>query len=415
VKVVRGYKTELDLNNEQRTACLKHAGASRFTYNWGLARSKEVYRETGKRPTAIDLHRELNTRKQTEYPWMYETSKCAPQEALRDLEKAYQHFFRRVKLKKQGLWRGKLGFPRFKKKSQAIGSFRLTGAIKVFSDAVHLPRLGRLRLHEHDFIPTNGKILSATVSEQAGRWFVSVQMEVEQEQLTSTATSAIGVDLGIKTLATMSDGRTVDNPRALKHAQKRLRRFERQKSRRKLGGKNRKKTGKKLAKQHARVATIRQAATHTLTTYLCKNHALVGIEDLHVNGMLKNHKLAQAISDSNFGEIRRQLEYKASWYGVHLVVIDRFSPSSKTCSACGWIDENQDLSDRVFNCHECWLVIDRDLNAALNILNEALRTTGSFSESYAYGQGSSGSVNGHRETTLVEVGTNHLCGLSTNV
>lgn len=415
MKVVRGYKTELDLNNEQRTACVKHAGASRFAYNWGLARSQEAYHATGKRPTAIDLHKQLNALKPSEFPWLYETSKCAPQEALRDLEQAYKHFFRRVELKKQGKWRGKLGFPKFKKKSKGIGSFRVTGSIKVFSNAVQLPRLGCVRLHEKDFIPTDGKILSATISEQAGSWFVSLQMEVEQEKPTPTATTAIGVDLGIKLLATLSDGTRKANPRALKHAQKRLRRLERQKSRRKLGGKNRKKTCKKLAKQHARVANIRKDVTHDLTTALCKNHALVGIEDLCVKGMLANHKLAQAVLDSNFGEIRRQLEYKASWYGVHLVVIDRWFPSSKMCSVCGWIDEDQDLGDRVFICHECGLVIDRDLNAAINIQNEAVRTTGSFSESDASGHGSSGNIDGCCETAMVEGGTNHLCSVSTNV
>jgi putative transposase len=415
MKVVRGYKTELDLSNVQRTVCMKHAGVSRFAYNWGLARSQEAYRETSKRPTAIDLHKQLNALKPSEFPWMYETSKCAPQEALRDLEQAYKNFFRRVELKKQGKWKGKLGFPKFKKRSKAIGSFRLTGSIKVFSDAVQLPRLGRVRLHEHDFIPTDGKIRSATISEQAGRWFVSVQMEVEQEKPTPTATSAIGVDLGIKTLATLSDGKWIANPRALKHAQKRLKRLERQKARRKLGGKNRKKSCKKLAKQHARVANIRKDAAHKLTTSLCKNHALVGIEDLHVKGMLANHKLAQAVSDSNFGEIRRQLEYKSTWHSVQLAVVDRWFPSSKMCSACGWIDEDQDLSDRRFLCHECGLVLDRDLNAAINILKEAVRTTGSFSESYAYGQGSTGNVDGGCETALAEVGTNHLCSRSTNV
>lgn len=415
MKVVRGYHTELDLNDEQRTACMKHAGASRFAYNWGLSRSIEAYRTTGKRPTAIELHRDLNKLKQTEYPWMYEVSKCAPQEALRDLDKAYQNFFRRIELNKQGKWKGKLGFPKFKKRSKAIGSFRLTGAIRVFPDAVQLPRLGRLRLHEHGFIPTDAKVLSATVSEQAGRWFVSIQVELEQEKPTPTATSAIGVDLGIKTLATCSDGTTFANPRALKHAQKRLRRLERQKSRRKLGGTNRKKTSRALAKQHAHVANIRKDAAHKLTSYLSKNHALIVMEDLHVAGMLKNHTLAQAVSDSNFGEIRRQLEYKAAWTGASLVIVDRFYPSSKTCSACGWIDEDLDLKSRTFICEACGLVIDRDLNAALNLLKEALRTTGSFSESDASGQGSSGTLDGVGETALEEGGTNHLCGLSTNV
>ena len=169
MKVVRGYITDLDLTNEQRTACLKHAGAARFAYNWGLARSKEVYRATGKRPTALDLHKELNALKKTDYPWMYAVSKCAMQETLRDLDRAYKNFFRRVELKKQGKWKGKLGFPRPKKRSKAIGSFRLTGSIHVYPDAIKLPRLGRLRLHERDFIPTSAKVLSATVSEQAER------------------------------------------------------------------------------------------------------------------------------------------------------------------------------------------------------------------------------------------------------
>jgi len=337
---------------------------------------------------------------------------CAMQEALRDLEKAYKNFFRRGDLAKAGKWKGKLGFPKPKKKSKAIGSFRLTGSIKVFSNVVKLPRLGRLRIHEHDFIPTDAKVLSATVSEQAGRWFVSIQVEEEQEKPVPTATTAIGVDLGIKMLATCSDGMIFANPRALKHAQKRLRRLERQKSRRKKGGKNRKKTCGTLAKQHARVANIRKDAAHKLTSYLCKTHALVGIEDLHVAGMLKNHCLAQALSDSNFGEIRRQLQYKSTWHGVHLVVIDRFCPSSKNCSACGWIDEDQDLGDRTFICQECGLMLDRDLNAAINILHEALRTTGSFSGSDAYGQDSSGLVSISGETALEEVGTNLHIGMS---
>jgi putative transposase len=410
--VVRGYKTELDLNNEQRTACLKHAGCARFAYNLGLARSQEAYRTTGKRPSAIELHKELNALKPTQYPWMYEVSKCAMQEALRDLDKAYKNFLRRAALKKVGQWKGNLGFPKFKKKSKAIGSFRLTGSIKVFSDAVQLPRLGRLRLHEHDFIPTDAKILSATVSEQAGRWFVSIQVEVEQEKPVMTATTAIGVDLGIKTLATLSDGTTFENPRAFKQAQKKLKRLERHKSRGKKGSKNRLKTRLAMAKVHARIAHIRKDTAHQLTSYLVKNHALVAIEDLHVAGMLKNHCLAQAVADSNFGEIRRQLEYKAERHGTQLVTIDRFYPSSKTCSVCRWIDEDQDLSDRTFICQECGLVLDRDLNAAINILNEALRTTGSFSESDACGESSSGLMETSGETALAEAGTNHHLGVS---
>ncbi len=409
MKITRGYKTELDLNNEQRTACMKHAGCARYAYNWGLARSIEAYRATGKRPTAIDLHKQLNALKQSDFPWMYEVSKCAMQETLRDLDTAYKNFFRRVELKKQGKWKGKLGFPQFKKKSKAIGSFRLTGSIKVFPDAVQLPRLGRLRLHEHEYIPTDAKILSATVSEQAGRWFVSIQVEEEQEKPTPTTTTAIGVDLGIKTLATCSDGTTFENPRALKHGQKRLRRLERQKSRRKKGSKNRAKTCRKLAKQHARVANIRKDSSHKLTSHLVKHHALIAIEDLHVMGMLKNHKLAQAVSDSNFGEIRCQLEYKARWYDTHLVIVDRFYPSSKTCSGCGYVKPDLSLSERVFMCEACSLVLDRDLNAALNLRTVAVS---SIDTQNAYGERSAGNVNGCCETALVEVGTKRCLGLS---
>lgn len=412
MKVVRGYKTEVDLNNEQRTACLKHAGASRFAYNWGLTRSKEVYRATGSRPTAIELHRELNKLKQSDFPWMYEVSKCAMQEALRDLDKAYKHFFRRVALKEQGKWRGKLGFPKLKKRSKAIGSFRLTGSIHVYPDAVQLPRLGRIRLHEHDFMPMDARVLSATVSEQAGRWFVSIQVEEEHKKPVPTATTAIGVDLGIKTLATLSDGVTFANPRALKHAQKKLKRLERQKSRCKKGSKNRAKTRQQIARLHARLANIRKDASHKLTTSLCKNHALVAIEDLHVAGMLKNHCLAQAVSDSNFGEIRRQLEYKSAYHGTHLVLVDRFYPSSKTCSSCGYIKPELSLSERTYVCEDCGMVLDRDLNAAINLRMVAVS---SIDTQNAYGERSAGLFNGTSETALVEVGTNQLYGLSINV
>ncbi len=149
MKITRGYKTELDLNKKQRTACLQHAGTARYAYNWALAKKIAAYKTGQKVPTAIDLHRELNTLKKTELSWMYGVSKCAPQEALRNVDKAYDNFFRKVKLKKAGKYQGKVGFPKFKKKNKGIGSFRLTGAIKVFSDAIQLPRLGKLRLKEH--------------------------------------------------------------------------------------------------------------------------------------------------------------------------------------------------------------------------------------------------------------------------
>src|SRR5260370_39845256 len=167
VTVTRAYKTELALNDRQVTACKRHAGAARFAYNWGLARKQAAYAATGKSPSAIDLHRELNTLKQTELSWMYEVSKCAPQEALRNLDSAFAHFFRRCQLKKAGKLKGKVGYPQRKSKKHGLGSFRLTGSIAVFPDTIQLPRLGRLRLKERGYLPLSAvKILSPTVSDQ---------------------------------------------------------------------------------------------------------------------------------------------------------------------------------------------------------------------------------------------------------
>jgi putative transposase len=179
--ITRAYKTELALNNEPVTTCRKHAGGARYAYNWGLQRKQEAYRTTGKSPSAIDLHRELNALKESEAPWMYAVSKGAPQEALRNLETAFAHFFRRCKLKREGKLQGKVGYPRLKTKKRGLGSFRLTGSITVFPHAIQLPRLGRVRLKARNYLPTSGvKLLSATVSEQAGHWSVSIQVEQEQ-------------------------------------------------------------------------------------------------------------------------------------------------------------------------------------------------------------------------------------------
>ena len=222
MKILRAYKTELDLNNVQRTACSRHAGAARYAYNWGLSRKLEVHRAGEKAPTAIDLHRELNALKITELSWMYEVSKCAPQEALRDLDKAFAHFFRRVKEKKAGR-NVRIGFPRFKSRKNGLGSFRLTGAIHVFEKSIQLPRLGNLRLKEQGYLPVSGAhILSATVSEKAGRWFVSLQVEVDIPDLEAIQKPVAGVDLGINRMAQVSDGIYFENPRALKSALTRL-------------------------------------------------------------------------------------------------------------------------------------------------------------------------------------------------
>ncbi|HEY7020540.1 MAG TPA: RNA-guided endonuclease TnpB family protein [Ktedonobacterales bacterium] len=368
--IQRAYKTELDLNNEQITACRKHEGTARWTYNWGLARKQEAYHKTGTMPSAIDLHRELNALKQTTIPWMYEVSKCAPQEALRNLDNAFAHFFRRVRLKQQGKLRGKLGYPQRKTRKRGLGNFRLTGNIVVFPDAIQLPRLGRLRLKERGYLPTDTHILSATVSEHAGHWYVSVLVEQELVTLANSG-PIVGVDLGVKTLATLSDGTIEPNPRHLRSCLKKLNRLQRSVSRKQKGGCNRKKAVTRLAALHRKVAHQRANTLHQFTSRLAKTKAVVVIEDLNVSGMLKNHHLAQAIGDVGFYEFRRQLTYKAAWYGCQVVVASRWEPTSKTCSGCGWVNDHLTLMERTFRCQVCDLVLDRDLNAAINLVKLA--------------------------------------------
>lgn len=369
MKVHRGYKVELDLNNEQRTACLKHAGCSRFAWNWGLARKQEAYQQTGHMPSALNLHKELNALKKTDYPWMYEVSKCAPQEALRDLDTAYRHASRRLKEGKRGKH---VGWPRFKSRRKGIGGFRLTGTIHLAESTIQLPRLGTLRLKETGYLPVGAKVAQATVSEQAGRWYVSVQMEQECGEMARGNGPAIGIDLGIKALATCSDGSVYENPKALRSHLKRLRRVSRQHSRKQKGSQNRKKAARKLAKLHARIAHIRQNALHQATTALVtkatsQQARCLVLEDLNVSGMLKKRKLSRAIADVGLYEFRRQLTYKAEAVGLPVKVVSRWYPSSKTCSCCGWVHENLTLADRTFLCQQCGVVLDRDSNAACNL------------------------------------------------
>jgi putative transposase len=382
--VLRAFKTELDLNNSQKTTCTQHAGAARWAYNWGLARKIEAYHAGEKTPTAIDLHRELNALKKGELAWMYEVSKCAPQEALRNLDQAYAHFFRRVKEKKAGK-KIQAGFPRFKSKKNSLGSFRLTGAIHVFDNAIQLPRLGRLGLKERGYLPLDGvKVLSATVSEQGGRWFVSLQVEIEMPEPETAEKPVAGIDLGIVRLATVSDGTGIENPRALKRSLRQIKRLQRSVSQRQKGSANRRKAIAKLAKAHLRVANIRKDTLHQATSLLARTKSAVVLEDLNVSGMMKNHHLAQSIGDVGWLEFRRQLSYKGEWYGCEVQVADRFYPSTKRCSRCGNVKAEFDLSKRVYECEVCHLIIDRDLNAALSLERWP---TASSAERHACGEG----------------------------
>lgn len=393
----RAYKTEIFPNNKQRTSLFRHAGTARFVYNWGLQRKEEVYVMNQlpipriKNPTAIDLHKELNRLKKNDYPWMYDVSKCAPQEALRDLDKAFKNFFD-----------GHAKYPRRKSKKRGIGSFRLTGTIGGMDSHIQLPRIGKVRLKEKDYLPVDGHILSVTISERAGRWFVSLSVEEETDAPINAGTVA-GVDLGINAMATVSDGTKFENPKALNQYSKKIERQQKEVSRRKKGSKNRRRSVRKLAETHMKISDIRKDAIHKATTMLARTKSVIVVEDLNVSGMMKNHNLARAIGDVGMGEFRRQLEYKSLWYGSKVVVADRFYPSSKTCSGCGHIKESLKLSDRIFECDSCHLRIDRDLNAAINLSRLAVSSTGEHKRLFEAGGYRHSETNGQCPSVIQEL------------
>jgi len=369
--VQKAYRYELDPNNIQRTSLHQHAGVARFTYNWGLEQRISLFKENqGKErfTDAMKQHKILNTLKKTQFSWMYDCSKCAPQESLRDLHRAFQNFYRG---RKKGQ---KVGFPRFKRKG-VRDSFRLTGTIKFQGRKIQLPRIGKIRIKEKRKSYYSGHILSVTIRRRANKWFVSVTVEEKLPDPVPNGGAAVGVDLGIKTLATLSDGTTFANPRAMGRRLRRLKQLSRSLSRKRKGSRNHEKAKLRLAKMYLTIFNIRQDTFHKVTTYLAKSHSKIVIEDLGVSGMMKNRRLARAIADVGFYEFRRQLEYKCEWYGSQLVVVSRTFPSSKRCSSCGHKKKELSLAERLYHCEKCGLRIDRDLNAALNLVTVSLPET----------------------------------------
>jgi putative transposase len=383
VKVRQAYKFALDQTPAEERGLWSHAGASRFAWNWGLARCKERYEAGGKWYSAAELHKLWNAEKKADpsLAWWGKNSKCAYQEAFRDLERALREFVKSRKGQRKGK---RLGFPKFKKRGKCRDSFRFgTGAMRCSGNTVTLPRLGTIRTHESTrklarrLENGTARILSATVTRTAQRWYVSFTVEVERVLPARHARpgSAIGVDLGVKALLTGVDDAgnviRIPGPKPLRTSLRKLRRASRAHSRKQPGSANRRKSAARLARIHACVASVRADALHKATTDLACRYETVVVEDLNVAGLTCNRRLARAISDQGFGAARQMLAYKTAWNGGALIVADRFYPSSKTCSACGAVKAKLTLRDRVFTCEACCLVADRDVNAARNLLNLA--------------------------------------------
>jgi IS605 OrfB family transposase len=388
--VTQAYRYALDPTPRQARALGSHCGAARFAFNWGLDLVKQRFdqRKAGVDVpvpwTLPDLRWEWNRAKQHVAPWWPENSKEAYSSGLDALARAFKNWADSRHGRRSGR---RVGFPKFKGKHRTRPACRFTtGAIRVEPDRHHitLPRIGRIKTHESTrklarrLEAGTTRIISATISRTADRWFVSFTVEV-QRHIPNRAqqASVVGVDVGIRHLAVLSTGQVISNPRPLDQAQRRLRRMNRQLARRhgprapdgtrRTPSAGWQQTRRRLARAHATVANLRHGRLHKLTTELVTSHSAIVVEHLNVTGMLGNRRLARAIFDAGFGELRRQLTYKATWAGGRLVQADAFYPSSKTCSACGTVKAKLPLSARVFCCESCGLRIDRDLNAACNL------------------------------------------------
>ena len=355
------HRIALDPTDKQRTYFARASGVARFAWNWALAEWQGQYAARKDdpslpQPSDAGLRRQLNSLKREQFPWMFDVTKCAPQEAIIDLGGAFRSFFEK---------RGR--YPRFKKKGgrDSFCAANEAGTFRVDGKRIKLPVVGRVRMREA--VRFTGKLKRVTVSREADRWFASIMVETDDIKPVEQPKEAVGVDLGVTTLATLSDGDPVPGPKAHKALLDRLRRTSRSLSRKRKGSANRRKAKAKLARLHSRIAAVRRDATHKATTMLAKTYRRIGIEDLNVRGMARNRHLARSIMDGGFFEFRRQLDYKARFYGATVVVADRWFPSSKTCSCCGSVKAELALSQRTFHCDACGHEIDRDLNAARNL------------------------------------------------
>jgi putative transposase len=364
------HRIALDPNDAQKNYFSRAAGTARKAWNWALAEWDRQYKAGGK-PNEMALRKQLNAIKKEQFPWMSEVTKNAPQQSIKNLGSAFNNFFA-----------GRAKFPNFKKKG-IHESFRAdngpqkkgVNAVAIKNQQINLPVIGWVRMHES--LRFNGQIKSVVVSRTAHRWFASIQVDTPDLPVPENQGPVIGVDLGIKTLATLSNGESIEGPKALRRSLWKLRHESRSLARKKKGSFNRGKARMKVARLHARISNIRVDALHKLTTRLTKDFSVIGIEDLNVKGMIKNHSLARSIADMGFYEFRRQLVYKATMTGTTIVVANRWFPSSKTCCLCGAVAKELPLAVRNWSCWKCGARHDRDLNAAINLKNWAVSSTAS--------------------------------------
>lgn len=348
----RTHKIRLSPNNSQITYFKKACGVKRFTYNWALAEWSRQY-SAGLKPSAYQLKKEFNAIKAEQFPFVKEVTKCAAESAFSNLDKAFKKFFKKT-----------AKYPKFKKKGQRDSFYLSNDKFSLRDRFIKIPKLGDVRMSES--LRFQGKILSAVISKTADRWSVSITVEMPDSTPTRE-NQAVGIDLGISKLMTLSDGTSFENLKSTQKSAKKLRRLNKALARKKKGSENWEKAKSRLTNLHFKTACRRSDHIHKITSSITKKYSHVVLEDLNVKGMVKNRRLSKSVSDAAFRKIRRQLEYKAD----RVFFVDRFFPSSKLCMTCGTLHE-MPLSKRIFVC-DCGVgPIDRDLHAAQNILRQGL-------------------------------------------
>lgn len=384
----RTHKVRLYPNNRQETYLMRCCGVARFAYNWGLGRWQEMYEAHNADPLSCPqpnqyiIRKELNTIKRDEFPWMCEVTKYAPQQAIINLGRAFDSFFK-----------GRGRYPKFKHKGQHDSFYVGSDQLKIRGMSAWIPglmrfmggrkKLGWVRMAE-PLRYAGAKIVCAVVSRAAGNWFIAITCELPDTVQHHCGNGTVGVDVGVSEYVT-SDGVFIEVPKSLRKARRKLRRAQQSLSRKRKGSKNRARQKDKVARIHNRVANVRSDWMHKLTAELTDSYSTIAIEDLNVKGMAKNHNLAMSVTDASFGEFKRQIMYKSEARGCTVFLADRWYPSSKTCSCCGSVKAKLSLGERTYVCDECGFTCHRDLNAAINLRDLAVSSTvtacGEFSAS----------------------------------
>jgi putative transposase len=370
--MIRSHKIRLHPTKEQKNYFARAAGTSRFVWNWALAEWNRQY-ATGEKPTALKLKKQFNAVRREQFPWTWEVTKNASDQPFLDLGKAFTAFF-------EGQIHGKrVGRPKMKSKKRSRPSFYVANdQLELGDHRVWIPKLGWVNMAEN--LRFQGKVTGARITRTADWWFVSITVELPEEKAEKRP-SAVGIDLGLNRLATLSTSEGYENQAFLRTSLSKLRAANKRLHRRAKGSKNREKARREVARRHFRITCMRDDVLHKLTTRLADCYGLVGIENLNLKGLLRNRTLARSFSDAALGKFLNLLSSKVEQRGGQVVTVDRFFPSTKSCHGCGWKWEEMELTDRIFLCQndQCsyyQFPQDRDHNAALNILREALRLVG---------------------------------------